>query len=169
MSEDNTEVVRRLLDVLAGKTPVSQGALLIDRDVVSHLDGYTVHGIAAWAKWLSFIRSRSRVSQLDLTCDRITVNADQTITPYGRWVANRNRTRVVSDEVSATYRIENGKVVEIWTTRTNYLLIFGPMMRYRLGCLLVLLRSMAWSRTADEGRKWNRFFADDAGNEVVPA
>lgn len=169
MSEDNTEVVRRLLDVLAGKTPVSQGALLIDRNVVSHLDGYTAHGIAAWAKWLSFIRSRSRVSQLDLTCDRITVNADQTITPYGRWVANRNGTRVVSDEVSATYRIENGKVVEIWTTRTNYLLIFGPMMRYRLGCLLVLLRSMAWSRTADEGRKWNRFFADDAGNEVVPA
>ena len=169
MSQADIAVIRRFLDILAGKTDVAQGASIIDPNVVSHLDGITVRGISAWAKWLSFVRSRPRVSSLDLVCDRIVVHPDQTITPYGRWIAMRNGKRVESDEVHATYRIEDDRIVEIWTTRSNYILIFGPMMRYRIGCMFVLLELMLWSRLTTDGRKWAGFSGTEPGKKAVAA
>lgn len=165
MDESATFVVERLLTILAGRTGVSKGAEIIDQNVISHMDDYTFRGIGAWGNWITFIRSRSRVSELDLIRDRFVVNPDHTISAYGKWVATRHGKRVVSDEVSATYRVKEGLIVEIWTTRTNYTLIFGPMMRYRIGCLLVLLRLWLWSRLTTKGRSCHRLFSQSASDE----
>ncbi|SRR5713226_9110526 len=148
MEEQNKAVVERLLTIFAGKADISSGVEIIAQDVISHMDNYTFQGINVWARWVSFIRSRGRVSELDLTLDRLVVNPDQTITPYGRWKALYKGKPVVSAEVSATYRLKDRMIVEIWTTRKNYILTFGPIMRSRVGCLLILLYHSFWNKLA---------------------
>lgn len=146
MEEQNKAVVADLTTIIAGKTEISRASDFISQNVISHMDNFTIQGINAWTSWLSFIRTRSRVSELDLVMDRIEVNADQTVTAYARWHARRKGKVVISDEVSAIYRLEDGKITEIWTKRTNYTLIFGPLIRYRLGLLLVMFHVYLWGR-----------------------
>jgi len=147
---DQTEAKRatiaRLMTILAGKTPIPEGQEFISQDVVAHMDGLTYQGINVWAHWISFLRTRNRVQQLDLKVSRIVANDDGTISAFGCWHALHRGKPVVSAEGTARYRFENGKIVEIWTTRFNYLLIFGPQLRSRAYMYLVLGYLYFWKR-----------------------
>jgi hypothetical protein len=48
--------------------------------------------------------------------------------------------------VWAHYRVVDGRVVEVWTTRTNYAFMLGPMMRTRAGHLLIMLHFFFWAK-----------------------
>lgn len=140
MDKAGEATVYRLIEILAGRAPISQATELMAQDVVSHMDGFSFRGIKTWAKWLSYIRTRSLVGAPDLETERLVSNKDGTITAYGRWKGRKGGAPVLSTEIWATYRVSNGKVVEIWTTRTNYVFILGPIIRTRLGLLLVMLQ-----------------------------
>ena len=146
MDEAGKATVFRLIEILAGRAPITQAPEIMAQDVVSHMDGYTFRGINTWANWLSYVRTRSRVGSPDLETDRLVMNEDGTITAYGRWKGRKDGEPVLSPEVWARYRVLDGKVVEIWTTRTNYVFILGPLMRTRAGLLLVMLHVFIWSR-----------------------
>jgi len=148
MDEAGKVTVSRLIEILAGRTPISHAPEIMAQDVVSHMDGYTFRGINTWANWLSYVRTRSRVAGPDLETDRLVTNEDGTITAFGRWKGRKDGEPVLSTEVWARYRVVDGKVVEIWTTRANYVFILGPIMRTRVGLLLVMLRVFFWSRTS---------------------
>jgi hypothetical protein len=147
MEEQPTVILAQLFRILAGKTPIEAGTHLIAQNVISHMDErYTFHGINAWANWISFIRSRRRVSDLDLICEQMVANPDGTITASGYWKARYKGREVVSNALVATYRVQDGKVVEIWTKRKNYILIFGPMMKYEPGWVTVMVYLGLWNR-----------------------
>lgn len=132
------------MTILAGKTPIEVGREFIAQDVVAHFDGFRFHGINLWASWISYIRTRGRVTNLDLQVERIVTNDDGTVTAFGRWHALQNGQAVVSNLATATYRFENGKIVEIWTNRHNYILLFGTYLRYRWGLVLMILHMWLW-------------------------
>lgn len=147
MEEQQTAILTQLFRILAGKTPIEDGTQLIAQNVISHMDErFTFHGINAWANWISFIRSRRRVSDLDLICEQMIVNPDGTITASGYWTARYNGRSVISNQLWATYRVQDGKVVEIWTKRKNYILMFGPIMHYELGWVAVMVYLGLWNR-----------------------
>ena len=146
MDEAGKAAVSRLIEILAGRTPISQAPEIMAQDVVSHMDGHTFRGIDTWANWLSYIRTRSRVGAPDLGTDRLVTNEDGTITAYGRWKASKDGEPALSPEVWARYRVVGGKIVEIWTTRANYVFLLGPIIGTRAGLLLVMLRVFFWSR-----------------------
>ena len=146
MDEAGKATVSRLIEILAGRTPISRAPEIMAQDVVSHMDGFTFRGINTWANWLSYVRTRSRVGDPDLETDRLVTNQDGTITAYGRWKGRRDGEPVLSPEVWARYRVVDGKIVEIWTTRANYVFILGPIMRTRAGLLLVMLHVFFSSR-----------------------
>lgn len=52
--------------------------------------------------------------------------------------------------------------MEIWTTRRNYVLIFGPYLRYRWGLVLMLLHLRLW-------KKLTRQHELSAGSRSLPA
>lgn len=145
-AERDRATIARLMTILAGKTPIPAGREIMSQDVVSNMDGFVGRGINCWANWIGYIRSRPRVQDLDLVVDRIVDNPDGTISAYGRWHAERKGQRVVSELGKATYRFENGRVVEIWTTRTNYILQFGGWLHSRVGLLWVVLHFNYWRR-----------------------
>lgn len=148
MEEAGKATISRLLQIVAGKTPIPHGVELVAQDVVIHMDQHTFQGINTWATWISYIRTRSRVADLDVEVDRLVSGVDGTITAHGRWKARRQGEEVFSREVWARYRVVDGVVVEIWTTRTNYAFMLGPIMRTRAGHLLVMLHVFFWAKNS---------------------
>jgi len=47
------------------------------------MDGFTFRGISTWARWRSYIRTRSLVGAPDLETDRLVSYTDGAITAYG--------------------------------------------------------------------------------------
>jgi hypothetical protein len=140
--------INRVLRIVAGDAPIPYGVELIAQDVVIHMDGHTFTGINTWANWISYIQTRNRVSDLDVMVESMAANPDGTITAIGRWKARQLGQQVFSKEVSARYRVENGVIIEVWTTRTNYAFMVGPLMQSRLGHLLVMLHVFFWAKNS---------------------
>lgn len=146
MEDKDTALVWRLSGILAGDELISAGKEFIAEDVDMHMDGYRFKDISTWMTWLRFIRSRPRVKDLNLIERRVVVKGDR-IHLSGRWSGYINGEYKESDEEGgAVYRVKEGKIVEIWTTRTNYPFMFGNMMKYNLGWLAVLTYLYFWSK-----------------------
>jgi hypothetical protein len=148
MEEAGKTTISRILRIVAGDAPIPHGVDLIAQEVVIHMDGHTFTGINTWANWISFLQTRNRVSGLDVEVETMVRNADGTITASGRWKAQKQGQVVFSKQVAARYRVVDGVVVEIWTTRSNYAFIVGPLMRTRIGHLLVMLHVFFWSKSS---------------------
>ena len=151
-SPDET-LVARLLEVISGDAPLAEALELLAPDVVSHMEEYTVRGTDVWFDWLAFIRSRAR-GRLRVDVDRLVTHPDGRITAFGWLRMADNRTR---QENRAVYRLDGGRIVEIWTNRGNYEMIFGAKVRHRLTWLLVLLEMAVWRRLPWTRRaRWTR-------------
>ena len=135
-------LVARLLDVISGDAPMADALEILAPNVISHMDEYTVRGTDVWFDWLEFLRSRAR-GELRVDVDRIVTNPDGTISAFG-WL--RTADSRTPQENQALYRLEGGRIIEVWTTRGNYEMIFGAKVRHRLTWLLVLLEMAVWRR-----------------------
>ena len=138
-------VIARLVSILNGETPIETGTDIIALDVVAHVDGWTFQGINVWANWIDYIRSRGRVSAPSLLVEDLVVNADATITVRGRWQGVRFGRVATSLPGAARYRLEGGRIVEIWSTRRNYSFLCGLHTVFHSGFALELLRAQ-WVR-----------------------
>ena len=134
-SADEALVVR-LLAVISGEAPMGEAEQLLAPDVISHMDQWTVRGITVWYDWLEFLLSKVE-GHVTVVLDRLVTREDGTITAYGN-LRTANAPFASRQEHQATYRLENGRIVEVWTTRGNYEMIFGPKVRHPVLWLLVL-------------------------------
>jgi hypothetical protein len=149
-SVDAEALVTRLLGVISGDAPMSDAEQLLAPDVISHMDQFTVRGTDVWADWLAFLRSRAG-GRVKADADRFVTNADGTISAFGcLWVERVGKPR--DQQHRATYRVENGRIVEVWTTRENYASIFGTKVRHPLRWLLVLVEMAIWRRLPSRRR-----------------
>jgi hypothetical protein len=137
-------LITRLLAVISGQAPMAEAEQLLAPDVISHMDRWTVRGTDVWYDWLEFIRSKT-TEGVTAELDRMVTNENGTITAYG---ALRAAGAPLSgrQEHHATYRLENGRIAEVWTTRGNYEMIFGPKVRHPVRWLLVLVEMAIWRR-----------------------
>lgn len=136
-------VVARLLAGI-GDGPLSEAVYLLAPDVVCHMDRFTARGADVWVDWVLFIRSRG-VENLKVVVDRYETGADGIITAFGGLTAGFEGT-TSPRAGTARYRVVDGRIVEIWTSRWNYEIIFGPRVRRPLSWLLVLVRMALWRR-----------------------
>ena len=130
--------------ILRGELPIHTGAEIIASDVVVHVDGWRFQGINVWANWIDYIRTRGRVAEPTLVVDELAVRSDTRVTIRGRWQGMRDGRMATSKAGAATYRLENGRIVEIWSTRTNYAFLCGAHVEYHLGLAYELLRTQWW-------------------------
>jgi len=137
-------LVVRLLAVISGDAPTAEAEQLLAPDVISHMDQWTVRGITVWYDWLAFLRAKAR-GDVTVELDRLVTHEDGTITAYGN-LRTANAPFASRQEHRARYRLENGLIAEVWTTRGNYEMIFGPKVRHPVRWLLVLLEMAIWRR-----------------------
>ena len=137
-------LVARLLAVISGDAPIAEAERILAPDVISHMDRWTVRGTAVWYDWLEFIRSKTPAG-VTADLDRTVSNANGTITAYGG-LRPKGAPLSTRQEHHATYRFEEGRIAEVWTTRGNYEKIFGPKVRHPVRWLLVLAEMALWRR-----------------------
>lgn len=135
-----------LFDILAGRQDLSLAATVLDRQVVIHVDGYSFVGIDAWETWISFIRSRRRVSDIEVIIDHMAVFGGDRLVVSGHWQGNRNGVRTASEPCTVSYRFDGGYITEIHTTRRNYAFVFGRGVRCVVFYLLLLGYVWIWAR-----------------------
>jgi hypothetical protein len=132
------------MSILSGELPIQAGTEIIAPDVVAHVDGWRFQGINVWANWIDYLRTRGRVADPTLLVDQLAVHPDEKVTIRGRWQGHRDGRVATSKPGAATYRLENGRIVEIWSTRTNYAFLCGAHVEYHWGLALELLRTQWW-------------------------
>jgi hypothetical protein len=143
-AESNRAAVARLMSILSGDAPIESGTDLFAPDVVCNVDGLRFQGINVWANWIQYVRTRGRVTALSVLLDELVVNPDGTITARGRFTGMRGDRRLVSKPCSARYRFENGRIVEVWSTRRNYAFMCGSHLGCYVGFVMELLRAARW-------------------------
>ena len=142
-SADEALVVR-LLAVISGEVPMEEAEQLLAPDVISHMDRWTVRGTAVWYDWLDFLRSKTKRG-VTAELDRMVSNGNGTITAYGG-LRPADSPLSSRQEHHAIYRVKDGRIAEVWTTRGNYEMIFGPKVRHPVRWLLVLVEMAIWRR-----------------------
>ena len=138
------------MGILSGDTPIEAGVDLLSSDVVAHVDGWHFKGINVWANWIRYLRARGRIAEPTLVVDRIEAHPDATVTAHGRWACRRDGRLTTSKPCLARYRVAEGRIVEIWSTRRNYAFLCGRHLEYRLGLALELLRARQWKKNAPQ-------------------
>lgn len=136
-----TELVLRLADVISGRLPLDEVDSVLAPDVVSHLDGLTVRGVKTWRTWLGYLRSRA--DDLELIDPAVTLDADGRLGLTGRWQTGGRTSESVA---AAHYKVRNGRIVEIWTTSSNYTFVLGPMMAKWYGKYAASAGAGLWKR-----------------------
>ena len=161
-------VVARLLAAVGGDVPLAEAVHLLAPDVICHMDRFTARGTAAWVDWVEFIRSRG-IPNVRAAMERLETGADGIITAHGGLTAGSGGTSSPHGG-TARYRVVDGRIAEIWTSRWNYEIIFGPKVRHPLRWLLVLARMAVWRRlpmrhaSASDNREE---LSDGGGNESL--
>jgi hypothetical protein len=130
--------------VISGEAPMADAERLLAPDVISHMDQWTVRGVTVWHDWLAFLRTKAG-GNVTAGLDRLVTNADGTITAYGKLQTAR-APLATRQEHHARYRFEKGRIAEVWTTRGNYEMIFGPKVHHPVRWLLVLVEMAIWRR-----------------------
>ena len=149
-AERNRATVARLIAILNGEAPIETGAEFMAHDVVAYVDGWRFEGINVWANWIRYIRTRERVASPKLLLDALHVELDGTVRVRGRWRGVRGGRPVISKTGAAKYRLVDGRIVEIWSTRRNYALLCGAHVEYRAGFAAELVRAWRWKARAPQ-------------------
>jgi len=137
-------VVARMLAAIGGDAPLEGVVHLLAPDVICHMDRFTTRGADVWVDWVEFLRSRS-VDRVHVEVERLETGADGIITAFGGLTTGSGASSGPSGG-SARYRVVDGRIAEIWTSRWNYEVVFGPRVHHPLRWLLVLVRMALWRR-----------------------
>ena len=134
--------------ILSGDAPIESGVALLAPDVLFHVDAWDFQGINVWANWIHYTRTRGRIADPRVLVDEIVAEPDGTVTVRGRWSGMRGGRELISKTCSARYRFSEGRIVEAWSTRTNYAPLCGAHVWCWVGFTLQLLLVSWWkSRT----------------------
>jgi hypothetical protein len=141
------DVVLKLIRVINGQAPVASLADTLDPAVKLHMDSSTYRGIRIWAAWVHLIRSAGRVRELQLNPTELQCDPQepQIVSLRMRWsgIDRRSGTPLpVSDLGHVRYRLEQNRIVEIWTHRTNYTFMFGTRVCSPIGYRLIQARAI---------------------------
>ena len=136
--------------VLRGEAPIESGREFMALDVVAHVDDWHFQGINVWANWIHYIRTRGRLASPTLLLDELVAETDAMVTASGRWSGVRRGRQVISRTCAARYRLVDGRIVEIWSTRGNYVHLCGAHVEYRWGFAAELIRARRWTTRAPQ-------------------
>lgn len=137
------EVVLGLVRVINGELPRVCAETYLDANVKIHIDSANHRGIELWYKWIHLIRNCGRIRNLRMMpCD---VSWDPQnpglvyLSIHWSGIERSGRAPVVTpDAYRLEYLVENGRIIEIWTRKINYVFIFGRWIRYAVFYRLLL-------------------------------
>lgn len=154
-------IVRRLLGVVARRSPFDVAEAILSDTLVVYMDGRKLSTQKlSWFSWVRFLHrnaDKKNISDLDISIDRIStevsaeaetnaeVNADACMVRVeASWHGVTDGRALTSSMGAIKYRVVNGKVTEIHTHKANYIFIYGPRIENSLIFYSWVLRMMLW-------------------------
>jgi hypothetical protein len=164
-----TEVVLRIVDMLNGTRPRDQASEYIHPSVSIHMDGSTHHGIEMWQRWVYLLRNCGRLRELQFLPSEMSVDPDDThiVRLVGRWTGidrHGGAPHQASRLIHFSYRWDGGRVVELWTRRSNYDFVLGRWIRLRAFYQVFLLWAFLYFRWIS--RQGHNYQVDRQPNET---
>lgn len=139
MAKKDHATLNHLVQILDGSKDISEIDQVLHTVTLIHVNNYKIDTTQEeWMAWVTFLKEKGRVSNVGCTRTEIKQNVDGTYTLVGEWTGEYKGKSVVSDPISATYRLHDGKIVELWTTPKNYIFFFS-LIRYPGGFWFVFL------------------------------
>lgn len=145
------EVVSHLIQMLSGDKPLAEADECLDRAVVIHVDDAEIHrGVALWKRWVHLMRECGRLQDLRFEPATMDVTGDVTgdlVRVTFRWSGETRRGRETGRPRTSNrvqYRVQDGRITEIWTRKANYTDIFGGWIRVTVFYRLFLLWGLVY-------------------------
>jgi hypothetical protein len=143
------EVVLALVQVINDEVPRRAAEEILDPMVKIHMDAANHRGIEIWYKWIHLIRNCGRITNLCMTrCDaKPDPESPHIVELLARWegTGRSNRAHSVAErDIHLRYLVRNGRILEIWTHKSNYVFIFGRWIGYSIGYRLYLAWAIAY-------------------------
>lgn len=131
------EAVLALVGVINGDAPLPAAKEILDPSVRIHMDSANHRGIDIWYKWIHMIHNCGRVSNLRMTrCDPRPDTANPQIIHLSiRWTGtlrSQGIDIVAERDAQLRYLVQNDRINEIWTHKSNYEFVFGRWIRYSI-------------------------------------
>ena len=150
-ADASVAVVESLLGVVAGRLPFDVAeALLVDALIV-YLDGKQVStSKSSWFGWVRFLQrnaARKRISDLDISIDRICTRAADgvdVVDVEAIWHGVVGGRALSSKVGTISYHVADGKVSKIYTHKKNYIFIYGPSITNSFVFYTWVVRMMLW-------------------------
>lgn len=145
------EIVRCLLQVISRQLPMSAAAALLDNDLTAYMDGKKCGGVKQWGRWVRFLHYNAdkKMSGLAIVIDHLS-EADNRVMVTAHWQATLAGKLTVAKPGTVTYQVRDGKIINIWTRRKNYVFIYGNGIAARpLAFYWLCLRMALWRDPAD--------------------
>lgn len=129
------DVVLALVRVISGDSPRRTAETCLHPRVKIHMDRANHCGITIWSKWIHLIRNCGRVRDLRMTPIELQCDPQDpsivhlSILWSGTYSSDRSPARSAAI-AHLRYLVRDGRIVEIWSHKRNYVFIFGPWIRY---------------------------------------
>ena len=149
------QVVLSVVEMLSGARSRQQASDNIDRLVTIYMDSATYRGLDLWQKWVYLLRNRGRFRELRFLPSELSFDPDDSciVNLVGVWTGIGRFDDVARQAASPAhfrYRLEGGRIVELWTKKSNYQFVLGKWIKLNIVCLtfwgLATLRFISMSR-----------------------
>jgi len=134
-TNDGQRIIANILDVFAGKIPVSLLEQIAAQDLVCYMDRVRFklgrNGLGTWFRYMH-ATMRERQISVDVDIGRIEMVGPGRYNVSGALVTKHQNGRIETRQFAVTYLIEQGRVTTIWSTRSNYVGVVGRSIRLPL-------------------------------------
>ena len=146
-TDDGQRIIANILDVFAGKIPVSLLEQIAAQDLVCYMDRarYKLgrNGLRTWFRYMH-ATMRERQISVDVDIGRIEMVGPGRYNVSGALVTKHQNGRIETRQFAVTYLIEQGRVTMIWSTRSNYVGVVGRSIGLPLYVGLMFHCLRAW-------------------------
>jgi flavin-dependent dehydrogenase len=116
--------IQGVIDLLSGRLEPDASTRLITPDVTLGIDHFQLQGEAQWNAWLAALRGSQRVSKLELVAGSLTASGSDWVL-IAQWQGVIGGQPSVSPQFTITFTLNNGRVSNIQTQRSDYTFVLG--------------------------------------------
>ena len=142
-----TTIIDALFEVISSGAPTQTASRYIATDVMMEMDNITTQGFRYWRLWVEYMWRFGGFDTLTLTRTETRLEGDWARVS-GTAAARRADKPPVIHDIHVNFRFNRDKIVEIQTTRHNYVAAFGAKIQSRFLFRCMLLHMLAWARIA---------------------
>ncbi len=129
METDNGQrIIASILDIFAGKKPLSLLQQVAAQDLVCYMDRarYKLgrNGLRTWFRYMHATMRERRIS-VDIEIGRIEKTEPGRYNVSGTLVTIHHNGNTETWQFAVTYLIEKGKISTVWSTKSNYVGVVG--------------------------------------------